>query len=78
MKTKFNFDGQYLYMPVVFRPDFNSFAPISATQAWSMFFTASREDLALGSNLESGLFWTGVTLATIATGVLGVFVFQSF
>ena len=78
MKTQFNFDGEYLYMPIAFRPEFNQFAPISATQAWSLFFTASREDTALGNNLEEGRFWNSLLLSGVITSILGVLVFQSF
>jgi hypothetical protein len=78
MKTTFNFDGENLYTPIVFRPDFNQFAPLSATQAWSMFFTASREDTALGFDTKSGQFWNNLVLAVVASGILGVLVFQSF
>jgi len=75
--TQFNFDGEYLYMPIVFRPDFNQFAPISATQAWSLFFTASRQDTALGLNPEEGLFWTNLLAAGSIAAILGVVIFQS-
>lgn len=78
MKTIFNFDGENLYTPIVFRSDFNQFAPLSATQAWSMFFTASREDTAIGFNAGSGQFWNNLLLAVVVSGVLGVLVFQNF
>lgn len=78
MKTTFNYDGEYLFMPTVFRPDFNKFAPLSATQAWSMFFTASREDTALGSNPITGQFWNSMLIATVTAGILEALVFQAF
>lgn len=78
MNTIFNYEGRNLFVPTVFREDFNKFAPISATQAWSLFFTASREDTALGFNPEAGRFWTNVLLAVVASGILGVLIFQSF
>jgi hypothetical protein len=78
MKTTFNFDGKDLFTPIAFRSDFNKFAPLSATQAWSLFFTASREDTSLGFDPKAGQFWNNLLLAVVATGVLGVLVFQNF
>jgi hypothetical protein len=78
MKTKFNFDGNNLYMPIAFRPEFNQFAPISSTQAWSLFFTGSHEDTALGNNLEEGRFWNNMLAAGIVTSILGILIFQNF
>jgi hypothetical protein len=78
MQTIFNYEGRNLFTPTVFREDFNKFAPLSATQAWSMFFTASKEDTALGSNPAAGQFWNSILLAVVTTGILGVVVFQSF
>ncbi|WP_026103445.1 hypothetical protein [Pseudanabaena sp. PCC 6802] len=78
MKTMFNFEGKNLYTPIAFRSDFNQFAPLSATQAWSMFFTASREDTALGFDARAGQFWNNLLLAVVASGILGVLIFQSF
>jgi hypothetical protein len=46
MKTDFDYRNTELFGPVVFRPDFNNFKPINVNQAWSLFFTASREDKA--------------------------------
>lgn len=77
MKTKLNYDGQYLSMPTVFRPDFNNFANISSTQAWSLFFTASRDDMALGKNFAVGQLWTFLLGATVISSVISVLVFKS-
>jgi hypothetical protein len=78
MKTTFNYEGRNLFTPTVFLDDFNQFAPISATQAWSLFFTASREDMALGNNPESGNFWNSILIATVAAGVLATLTFHPF
>jgi hypothetical protein len=78
MQTNFNYEGRNLFTPTAFREDFNHFAPISATQAWSLFFTASKDDTALGSNSSAGQFWNSILLAVVTSGILGVFVFQSF
>ncbi len=78
METKFNFDGKYLYMPVAFREDFNNFAPISQTQAWSLFFTGSRDDLYLGQNAEAGRFWTNLTVGAAIASALAALVFNLY
>ena len=78
METKFDFKGEDLFTPIVFRKDFNQFARLSETQAWSMFFTASHEDNALGSSRNVGRFWTGLVVAAIVEAVIGVVVFQGF
>jgi hypothetical protein len=77
MQTTFNYEGSNLFTPTVFREDFNHFAPISATQAWALFFTASKDDAALGSNPAAGQFWNSILFAVVAAGILGVFVFRS-
>ncbi len=71
METRFAYEGQDLYTPVVFRSDFNNFAKLSATQAWSMFFTASQEERALGSNPEVGRFFTNLLIAAGVAFVVG-------
>ncbi|MEE3717661.1 hypothetical protein V2H45_13050 [Tumidithrix elongata RA019] len=76
MKTTFNYDGRNLFTPTVFLDDFNKFAPISATQAWSLFFTASREDTALGTNPEAGKFWSYTLIASAVTGILATLIFH--
>lgn len=78
METKFEFSGKNLFTPIAFREDFNNFAKISETQAWSMFFTASREDNALGFSRSAGRFWTGMVIATVVEAILGVTIFQIF
>ncbi|MBD2186858.1 hypothetical protein [Pseudanabaena mucicola] len=78
METKFEFSGKNLFTPIAFREDFNNFAKISETQAWSMFFTASREDNALGFSRSAGRFWTGLVIATVVEAILGVTIFQIF
>lgn len=78
METKFDFNGKNLFTPIAFREDFNQFARLSETQAWSLFFTASREDNALGFSRTTGRFWTGLLVATVIESVLGVIVFHTF
>jgi hypothetical protein len=78
MQTIFNYEGRNLFTPIVFREDFNKFASLSATQAWSLFFTASKEDTALGFSPVAGQFWNSILVAVVTTGILGAIVFQSF
>ena len=78
MQTTFNYEGRNLFTPTVFREDFNQFASLSATQAWSLFFTASKEDTALGADPAAGQFWNSILVAVLTTGILGAVVFQSF
>lgn len=78
MKTDFDFPNKYLIGPVVFRPDFNAQSEvISANQAWSLFFTAGKDDKMFGSNTEAGRFFTNLLLAMGAAGVLWVALFNS-
>jgi hypothetical protein len=76
MRTDFDFPKKDLLGPVVFRPDFNSFETINVNQAWSLFFTAGKEDKVLGLNPEFGRFFTYLLIAIGATGSLfaGVFI----
>lgn len=53
-----------------FSDEFNQFEVIELTQAWSLFWTASRSKTALGNDPEMGRFFTYATVATIATGIL--------
>lgn len=78
METKFEFSGQALFTPIAFREDFNQFARLSETQAWSLFFTASREDNALGFSRSAGRFWTGLVVAAIVESIIGIVIFQGF
>ncbi len=70
MRTDFDFPKKDLLGPVVFRPDFNSFETINVNQAWSLFFTAGKEDKVLGQNSELGRFFTYLLIAIGATGSL--------
>ena len=71
MKTDFNFPNKDLVGAVIFRPSFNDHTEvIDANQAWSLFFTAGREDKALGFNGEAGRFFTNLLVAMGAAGAL--------
>jgi len=77
MRTDFEFRNPALLGPVVFRPGFNQFERITTTQAWSLFFTASREDNALGYNQEIGRFLNGLLLALVLFGVFWTLLFKN-
>ncbi len=75
MTTDFDYRVPELFGPVVFRPSFNNFEPINETQAWSLFFTASREDKILGFNGETGRFFTYSLVALIVASTLADLIF---
>ncbi len=75
METKFEFDGKDLFTPIAFREDFNQFARLSENQAWSLFFTGSREDNALGFNKNVGRFWTGFLVAAVVESIIAIVLF---
>jgi hypothetical protein len=76
MNTDFDiFQNKDLFVPVVFRSDFNNFKPINANQAWSLFFTAGKEDKELGLNPEIGRFFTNLLIAVGVAGSIWGLVF---
>jgi hypothetical protein len=78
MKTDFDFPKKDLIGPVVFRPDFNNFETINATQAWSLFFTRGQQDNSLGQGNELGKFFTNVLIAIGVTGSLWATLFRNW
>jgi hypothetical protein len=51
----------------IFNPEFNRFQKINATEAWSLFFSASNKDRLLGSDRQTGNYFTfGLLGAAIA------------
>lgn len=75
MRTNYDFKNTDLSSPVAFRSNFNNFQSINPTQAWSLFFTASKEDKLFGSNSKAGLFFTiclGVTVLALAFWVTNI------
>ncbi|WP_193199231.1 hypothetical protein [Nostoc sp. MG11] len=70
MKTDFDYPNKNLLGAVVFRPNFNNFETINVNQAWSLFFTAGREDKLLGQETELGRFFTYFLIALGVTGTL--------
>ena len=54
----------------IFNPEFNRFQKIGATQAWSLFFSASNTDRLLGSERKTGNYLTfGLLGAAIAAAI---------
>jgi hypothetical protein len=70
MKTDFDFPQKDLIGPVVFRPNFNNFETINVNQAWSLFFSAGKDDSKLGRQVELGRFFTNLLIAVGVTGTL--------
>jgi hypothetical protein len=78
MITDLDFKSPELFGPVVFRPDFNSFKTVNASQAWSLFFTGGREDKQLDSNPRIGLFFTSILLGLGVLGFARTLIMQAF
>ncbi|MBD2344752.1 hypothetical protein [Anabaena subtropica] len=78
MINDLDFQTPELFGSVVFRPDFNSFKTINASQAWSLFFTGGREDKQLDSNPQIALFLTSVLVALGISGFARTFISQTF
>ncbi|HEY9874153.1 MAG TPA: hypothetical protein V6D12_11990 [Candidatus Obscuribacterales bacterium] len=78
MRTDFDIARSYIAAPTVFRTDFNNSARITANQAWSLFFTAGRNDAALGANPELGQFFNNILVAVVSAVILGAYIFRSF
>jgi hypothetical protein len=54
----------------IFNPEFNHFQNISATEAWSLFFSASNKDRLFGSDSKTGNYFTfGLLSAAIAYAI---------
>jgi hypothetical protein len=77
MQTDFDLRNKDLFGPVAFRPDFNNFEKVSATQAWSLLFTGSREDKVFGFNPEIGRFFNTGLVAIVVTGALWTLIFRA-
>lgn len=77
MTTDFDFSNKDLFGPVVFRPDFNNAEAINTNQAWSLFFTAGKEDKKLGFNSEAGRLFTNLLAAVVVAGSIGAILFTS-
>lgn len=79
MRTDFDIAQSYIRAAsaaTVFKPEFNSFADITANQAWSLFFTAGRDDAALGSNPELGKFFNNILKAVVVAVVVAGLAFH--
>lgn len=79
MRTDFDIAQSYIRAAsaaTVFKPEFNSFADITANQAWSLFFTAGRDDAALGSNPELGRLFNNILKASVFAIVVAAFTFR--
>lgn len=76
MITKFNYKGQDLYTPIIFRNDFQT-STIDVNQAWSLFLTVGQEENELGYNSEKGWFFNNLLMAIIVSGIIGSLIFTS-
>ena len=79
LKADFDFASSYLFAAaMVFNSDFNNIAPITSDQAWSLFFTAGREDAILGFNPNLEILFNHILLRIVLTVALSSFVLQAF
>lgn len=62
----------------VFNPDFNNFARITTNQAWSLLFTAGRDDGTLGSNPELRRLFNYILLGIVLAVLLSYLIFRAF
>lgn len=76
MVKNFDYDRQTLFTPIIFRQDFQD-ATISATQAWSLFFTAGQEENLFGKDREVGWFYNHLLLAWGVTFALAAALFSA-
>ena len=79
MKTDFDIARSYVTTAstaTVFNSEFNKFATITANQAWSLFFTAGRDDAALGENPALGQFFNNILKAVVLAVVVAAFTFR--
>jgi hypothetical protein len=78
MNTDFDIiKNKDLFAPVVFRSDFNGGELIDANQAWSLFFTAGKDDKTLGFEPEVGRFFTNILIAVGVAGSIWGLLFTS-
>ena len=61
----------------IFNPEFNHFQKIGATQAWSLFFSASNKDLLLGSDSKTGNYLTFGLLGAAVAYAIEIVIFRS-
>lgn len=76
MITKFNYEGQDLYTPIIFRDDFQG-TTLDINQAWSLFFSTGQEENDLGNNREYGWFFNNLLIAVAISGMIGSLIFTS-
>jgi hypothetical protein len=69
-----HYDQNNSAVPTAFRTEFNNFQNIDPAQAWSLFFTGSKNDKAFSRNPEAGSLFTVATgAAVLALACWGVF-----
>jgi hypothetical protein len=76
--TDVDLTNPFILSPIIFRPGFNHFEKINATQAWSLFFTRGKKDKALGLSFTVGRFYNLSLIATVIAGILWIFLFRPF
>lgn len=77
MKSDFDFGTKDLFGPVIFRPDFNEFATVGVDQAWSLLFSAGKEDKVLAGNRELGVYLNYILGTLVVAGAMTSIFFGS-
>lgn len=61
----------------IFNSEFNHFQKIGATQAWSLFFSASNKDRLLGSDSKTGNYLTFALFGAMVAYAIEIVVIHS-
>jgi hypothetical protein len=64
-------------MAPIFNNEFNHFQKINATEAWSLFFSASNQNRLLGSDTKTGNYFTFALLGGTIAYVIEMIVSRS-
>jgi hypothetical protein len=62
----------------IFNAEFNRFQKINATEAWSLFFSASNKNQLLGSDKKTGNYFTFMLFGGVIAYAIETIIFRSF
>ena len=77
MTQTFDYTPENATVPVVFQEDFR-YATISATQAWSLFFTGGKKENNLGEKRMIGWLWNYFLFGTVFASAFEIVLFGGF
>jgi hypothetical protein len=61
----------------IFNAEFNRFQKINATEAWSLFFSASNKNRLLGSDTKTGNYFTFMLFGGVIAYAIETIIFRS-